>query len=68
MVTPFRPSFLRDGGLLLRQGCESKVRLDGAEFREQFLGLLVLDARVNDDIVARHPVDRSCNLVLVSSL
>jgi len=55
-------------GLLLWQRCESKIWLDDAEVGEQSLGLLVLDTRVNNNIVTRDPVDRSGDAMLVTSL
>ena len=54
--------------IVLRQRGEPKVRLHDLEVREQLLGLIVLDARVHDDIFARHPVDWCCDAVLVASL
>ncbi|KAL2285203.1 hypothetical protein FJTKL_08420 [Diaporthe vaccinii] len=54
--------------LLLGQRGESQVWLDDAEVGEQLLGLLVLDGRVDNDVVARNPVDRGGDLVLVTGL
>jgi hypothetical protein len=36
--------------------------------REQSLGLLVLDARVDDNIISGDPVDRSGDTMLVAGL
>lgn len=41
--------------------------VDGV-FGEQGLRLLSADSRVDDDIVALLPIDRSCNTVLVADL
>jgi hypothetical protein len=54
--------------LLLWQRSESEVWLDNAELGEQSLGLLVLDAGVDDNIIARNPVDWSGDTVLVAGL
>lgn len=59
---------LRRSDLVLGQRSEAQVRLDDAEVGEQLLGLLVLDRGVDNDVVARHPVDRSGDLVLVARL
>ena len=56
------------GSLLLWQRGESEVRLDDAELREQGLGFLILDARVNNNIISRNPVDRGGDAVLVAGL
>ena len=55
-------------GLLLRERSESQVRLDNPEVGEEGLGLLVLDTRVDNDIVTRDPVDGGGDAVLVTSL
>lgn len=47
---------------------ESQVWLNNAEFGEQSLRLLVLDRGMYDDVIARYPVDGSCDTVLVASL
>jgi hypothetical protein len=47
---------------------KSEVWLDDAEVGEQLLSLLILDRRVDDHIVARNPVDRGSDLVLVPRL
>jgi hypothetical protein len=54
--------------LLLWQRGESEVWLDDAELREQSLGLLVLDAGVDNNIISRNPVDGSGDAVLVAGL
>jgi len=54
--------------LLLGQRGKSEVWLDDTELREQGLGLLILDARVDNNIVTRDPVDRGGNSVLVAGL
>ena len=56
------------GSLLLGQRGKSEVWLDDTELREQGLGLLVLDARVDNNIITRDPVDRGGNSVLVAGL
>jgi hypothetical protein len=56
------------GSLLLGQWGEPQVRLDNAEVGEQLLGLLVLDRGVDNDVVARNPVDWSGDLVLITGL
>jgi len=58
----------RGSGLFLGQRRESQVRLHNAEVGEQFFGLLVLDARVDNDVVAGYPVHGRGNLVLVARL
>ena len=59
---------LCDGSLLLRERGEAQVGLDDAEVGEELLGLLVLDRRVDNDVVARDPVDWGGDLVLVAGL
>jgi len=59
---------LSSSGLLFGQRCEPQVRLDDAEVREKLLGLLVVDTRVDNDIITRDPVDWGGNAVLVASL
>ena len=59
---------LCDGSLLLRERGEAQVGLDDAEVGEELLGLLVLDAGGDDDVVAGDPVDRGGDLVLVAGL
>lgn len=54
--------------LLLWKGGDSQVWFDDLEVWEQLLRLLVLDAWVYNNIVAWYPVDRSRDLVLVTSL
>ena len=56
------------GSLLLGERGKSKVWLDNSELREQGLGLLVLDAGVDDNIITRNPVDWRGDSVLVASL
>jgi hypothetical protein len=55
-------------GLLLWQRSESKIWLDDAELGEQGLGLVILDAGVDDNIISRDPVDWGGDTVLVASL
>lgn len=55
-------------GLLLWQRGKSEVWLDNAEVGEQGLGLLVLDAGVDNHIISGDPVDGSGDAVLVSGL
>lgn len=45
----------RCASLLLRQRCESQVWLDDLHLREHLVGLLALDARVHDHIIACSP-------------
>ena len=59
---------LCDGSLVLGEGGETQVGLDDAEVGEELLGLFILDAGGNDDVVARDPVDRGGDLVLVTGL
>ena len=59
---------LCDGSLLLRERGEAQVGLDDAEVGEELLGLVVLDAGGDDDVVAGDPVDRGGDLVLVAGL
>ena len=59
---------LCDGSLLLRERGETQVGLDDAEVGEELLGLVVLDAGGDDDVVAGDPVDRGGDLVLVAGL
>jgi hypothetical protein len=47
---------------------ESQVWLNNAEFGEQSLRLLVLDRGMYDDVIARYPVDGSCDTMLVAGL
>jgi hypothetical protein len=54
--------------LLLWQRGESEIWLDDSELREEGLGLIVLDARVDNHIVTRDPVDWGGNTVLVTGL
>lgn len=61
-------SFLCRSGLLLRQRCHSQVWLDNLQLRPDLLRLLGLDARVDNDVVAGHPVDWGGDLVLVTGL
>lgn len=56
------------GSLLLWQRGESEVWLDNTELREQSLGLLVLDAGMDNNIVTRNPVDGGGDTVLIASL
>lgn len=56
------------GGLLLGERSEAEVGLDDAELGEKLLGLLVVDGRVDNDIVTRDPVDGGGDLVLVTGL
>jgi hypothetical protein len=65
---PRLPRLDGGAGLLLGQGSESEVWLDDPEVGEQLLGLLVLDRRVDDHVVARHPVDGRRHPVLVAGL
>lgn len=53
---------------LLGKGSEPEVRLDSAEVGEELLGLLALDAGVDDDVVTGDPVDGGGDLVLVAGL
>jgi hypothetical protein len=62
------PLNLSCGGLVFWQRGKSEVWLDNAEVREEGLGLLVLDARVNNHIIAGDPVDGSSDAVLVTGL
>ena len=62
------PTHLGDSSLVLGQGSEAQVGLDDAEVGEELLGLLVLDAGGDDDVVTRDPVDRGGDLVLVAGL
>lgn len=55
-------------GLLLGERREPEVRLHNLEVWEQLLGLLVVDARVHNDVVAGHPVDGRRDAVLVARL
>ena len=59
---------LCDGSLLLGEGSETQVGLNDAEVGEELLGLVVLDAGGDDDVVAGDPVDRGGDLVLVAGL
>lgn len=54
--------------LVLRKRGEPKVRLHDPELGEQLLGLLVVDAGVDDDVVAGDPVDGGGDAVLVARL
>jgi len=54
--------------LLLWQRSESEIWLDNSELREQGLGLIVLDTRMDNHIVARDPVDWGGNTMLVACL
>ena len=69
---PFLPHSSSDlnsrGGLLLWQRGKSEIRLDDAELGEQGLGLLVLDAGVDNHIITWNPVDWGGDTVLVASL
>jgi hypothetical protein len=47
---------------------ESEIWLDDAEIGEQSLRLVVLDRRVDNDVVARDPVDGCGDAVLVTGL
>lgn len=53
---------------ILGESGEAQVRLDNANVGEDLLGLLGLDAGVDNDIVTRGPVDGSGDLVLVAGL
>jgi len=54
--------------LLLWQWSESQVWLDDPEVREQLLGQFIVDRRVNNHVLTRHPVNGSSDPVLVASL
>ena len=54
--------------LLLWQRREPQIRLDDLEMGIFLLRLLCLDARMYDHIITGHPIDRGCDLVLVSRL
>lgn len=54
--------------LLLGQGGEAEVRLDDAVLGEEHLGLLRLDAGVDNDVVTGDPVDGGGDAVLVAGL
>lgn len=54
--------------LILRQRSKSQIRLHNPKLWEQSLGLLILNTRVDDNILTRNPVDRSSDAVLVTSL
>ena len=56
------------GSLLLGQRGESEVWLDDAELGKQSLGLLVLDAGVDDNVITRNPIDWGGDTVLVAGL
>jgi len=56
------------GGLLLWQRGKSEVWLNDTEFGEQGLGLLVLDAGVDNHIITRDPVDWGGDTMLVAGL
>lgn len=53
----FSYSLNGSGGLLFGERSETEVGLDDAEFREEFLSLLVADRGVDNDIITREPVD-----------
>lgn len=55
-------------GLLLWQRSGPQIWFDDLEIREQRLGFVVLDCRMYDHVVARNPVDRRGNSVLVAGL
>lgn len=61
------PSLCR-ARLLLGERREAQIRLDNLEVGEELLGQLVVDRRVHDDVVARHPVDGRRDAVLVARL
>lgn len=54
------------GGLVLWQWCEAEVWSDNADVGEDLLGILCLNAGVDNNIVTRNPVDWGRNLVLVT--
>ena len=53
--------YLCGSGLLLGERSKSQIGLDNPEVREESLGLLVLNTGVDNDIIARYPVDRGCD-------
>ena len=59
---------LCSAGLLLGQGSEPQVGLDNVELGPDVLRVLGLDGRVDNDIVAGHPVDGGGDAVLVTRL
>jgi len=54
--------------LLLCKWSEAKVGLHDAEIREKFLGQVIVDAGVDNNIITWNPVDWCCDTVLVTSL
>jgi hypothetical protein len=54
--------------LLFWQRSESEIWLDDSELREEGLGLVVLDAGVDNHIITRDPVDWGGDAVLVTGL
>lgn len=60
--------FLSRSGLVLRQRGESQVWLDDSHLGPKLLGLLGLDDRSHNHVVARHPVDGGGDLPLVTGL
>jgi hypothetical protein len=62
------PHLLRNGSLLFWQRSKSEVWLDNSDLRPDLLGIFSLDTWVNNDVLARYPVDWSSNLVLVTGL
>ena len=63
-----RGRVLRCRSFALGQRGVSQVGLDDPEVWEQLLGLFVVDTGMDNDIVARDPIDRSGDLVLVARL
>jgi len=56
------------GGFLLGERSETEVWLDDAETREELLGQVVADRRVDNDIVTRDPVNGGGDAVFITSL
>ncbi len=54
--------------LLRGQGGKAEIGLDGAEAREELLGLFILYDRGDNDVVTGNPVDGGGDLVLVAGL
>jgi hypothetical protein len=55
-------------GIALGERSISEVWLDDSEVGEESLGLLILNARVDNNIVSWNPVDGSSDSVLISGL
>jgi hypothetical protein len=59
---------LSSSGLVLGQRSEPEIRLDNLQLWPDVLCILSLHARMNNDVLAGHPINRGRHLELVTSL